>query len=114
MLIFAAGLAILPYQSSLPGLLVALALLAIGSGLNRPPVFGLISIKSPVDEQGANLGVAQSFGSLARIFSPIFATTLFYLNMALPYLLCAGLALLTAFFAWQYLCRTPEAKLKAA
>jgi len=106
MIIFAVGLAALPYQTTLPGLLVVLALLAIGSGLNRPPVFGLISLKSSADEQGANLGVAQSFGSLARIFSPIFATTLFYVNMGLPYVICGGLALLTAWFAWHYLCRT--------
>jgi len=105
LLIFTVGLGALPYQTSMPGLLVVLAILAIGSGLNRPPVFGLISIKSPADEQGANLGVAQSFGSLARILGPIFATTLFFVNMQLPYLICAGVALVTAFFAWQYLCR---------
>jgi MFS family permease len=109
MLIFAVGLAALPCQTTLTGLLVVLALLAIGSGLNRPPVFGMISLNSPADEQGANLGVAQSFGSLARIFSPLFATTLFYVNMGLPYLICGGLALLTALFAWQYLCRTRSA-----
>jgi MFS transporter, DHA1 family, tetracycline resistance protein len=105
LLVFTVGLAALPYQTSLPGLLVVLAILAIGSGLNRPPVFGLISIKSPADEQGANLGVAQSFGSLARILGPVFATTLFFVDMKLPYLICAGVALVTAFFAWQYLCR---------
>lgn len=105
LLVFTIGLAALPYQTSLTGLLVVLAILAIGSGLNRPPVFGLISIKSSADEQGANLGVAQSFGSLARILGPIFATTLFFVNMQLPYLICAGVALVTAFFAWQYLCR---------
>jgi fucose permease len=86
-------------------LLIVLALLAIGSGLNRPPVFGLISLKSPVDEQGANLGVAQSFGSLARILGPIFASTLFFVKPALPYVICGGVALLTALFAWRYLCR---------
>jgi len=105
LLIFAVGLTALPYQTSLAGLLVVLALLAIGSGLNRPPVFGLISIKSSADEQGANLGVAQSFGSLARIVGPIFATTLFFVNMKLPYVISGGVALVTAFFAWQYLCR---------
>ena len=44
-----------------------LGLLAIGSGLTRPPVFGLISILTPAHEQGATIGVAQSAGSLARI-----------------------------------------------
>jgi len=85
--------------------LVVLGLLAIGSGLNRPPVFGMISLNSPANEQGANLGVAQSFGSLARIFSPMFATTLFFVKPQLPYVICGGFSLLTAFFAWQYLCR---------
>ncbi|MBU6411811.1 MAG: MFS transporter, partial [Verrucomicrobia bacterium] len=88
----------------------ALAVLAIGSGLNRAPVFGLISLKSSPHEQGANLGVAQSFGSLARIAGPIFATTLFFLRPAkpspeLPYVVCGGLAFLTALLAWQFLCR---------
>jgi len=116
LVIFAIGLSALPFQTTLPGLLVVLALLAIGSGLNRPPVFGLISLKSPADEQGASLGVAQSFGSLARILGPMFATTLFFMNeqlprflsertaMQLPYLICGGVALVTAVFAWQYLC----------
>jgi MFS family permease len=95
----------MPFATSMPALLVVLALLAIGSGLNRPPVFGLISLKSSADEQGANLGVAQSFGSLARIASPIFATTLFYVNVRLPYLICGGVAFLTAVFAWKSLCQ---------
>src|SRR5687767_6199365 len=41
-------------------LLLFLGLLSIGSSLTRPPVFGLISILTPPDEQGATLGVAQS------------------------------------------------------
>ncbi len=113
LLVFTIGLAALPYQTTLPGLLVVLAILAIGSGLNRPPVFGLISIKSSADEQGANLGVAQSFGSLARILGPVFATTLFFVNAQLPYLICAGVALVTALFAWQYLCRDTAAPVKS-
>ncbi len=88
MLIFAAGLSALPFQTHMAGLLVVLALLAIGSGLNRPPVFGLISIKSPANEQGANLGVAQSFGSLARMIGPVFCQHVVFCVAiaALPYL----------------------------
>jgi DHA1 family tetracycline resistance protein-like MFS transporter len=105
LIIFAAGLAGLPFQTHLTGILIVIALLAIGSGLNRPPVFGMISFNSSPHEQGANLGVAQSFGSLARILGPIFASTLFFVKPALPYAICGGLALLTALFAWQFLCR---------
>ena len=104
MLVFAAGLAGLPFAAGLPEILVVLALLAIGSGLNRPPVFGMISLKSSPHEQGANLGVAQSFGSLARILGPVFAGTLFFVDVKLPYLICGGVALLTALLAWKYLC----------
>lgn len=105
LIVFAVGLAGLPFARNLPEILTILALLAIGSGLNRPPVFGLISLKSSPHEQGANLGVAQSFGSLARILGPIFASTLFFVDMKLPYLICGGLALFTGLFAWQSLCR---------
>jgi DHA1 family tetracycline resistance protein-like MFS transporter len=105
LIVFAVGLAALPFQTHLTGILIVIALLAIGSGLNRPPVFGMISLNSSTHEQGANLGVAQSFGSLARILGPIFASTLFFVRPAMPYVICGGLALLTSFFAWNFLCR---------
>jgi MFS transporter, DHA1 family, tetracycline resistance protein len=105
LIIFAAGLASLPFAKTMPEILLVLALLAIGSGLNRPPVFGMISLNSSPDEQGANLGVAQSFGALARMLGPVFASTLFFVRPSLPYLICGGLALLTSFFAWSFLCR---------
>jgi MFS family permease len=104
LIVFAIGLAGLPFAKSLPEILSVLALLAIGSGLNRPPVFGMISLSSSAHEQGANLGVAQSFGALARILGPIFAGGLFFVHHALPYLICGGIALLTSFVAWSYLC----------
>jgi MFS family permease len=104
LIIFAVGLAGLPFANNLPEILIVLALLAIGSGLNRPPVFGMISLNSSPDEQGANLGVAQSFSALARILGPIFAGTLFFVKPSLPYLICGGIALATSFFAWKYLC----------
>ena len=114
LLIYAVSLFALPFATNMPALLVVLALLAIGSGLNRPPVFGMISLKSSADEQGANLGVAQSFGSLARMIGPIFASTLFFVNMKLPYLICGGIALLTGLFAWKSLCRDDAAPLVIA
>jgi DHA1 family tetracycline resistance protein-like MFS transporter len=112
LIVFALGLAGIPFAKSLPEILIVLALLAIGSGLNRPPVFGMISLSSSPDEQGANLGVAQSFGALARILGPIFAGSLFFVHPALPYLICGGIALCTSFIAWGTLCKksTPTDK----
>jgi MFS transporter, DHA1 family, tetracycline resistance protein len=80
-------------------MLLALALLSIGSSLTRAPLFGLLSNLTPANEQGATIGVAQSAGSLARIFGPIFAAT-FYLHLpAMPYLVCAGVSILAAALA---------------
>jgi DHA1 family tetracycline resistance protein-like MFS transporter len=77
-------------------MLSALALLAIGSSLTRPPLFGLLSNLTSADEQGANLGVAQAAGSLARILGPIFATTTLHWHPLIPYLTCTAVMLVTA------------------
>jgi len=77
-------------------MLFALALLAIGTSLTRPPLFGLLSNLTHEHEQGANLGVAQGAGSLARILGPIFATTTLHYLPSLPYLTCAAVLLVTA------------------
>jgi MFS family permease len=85
------------------GLLSVLALLAIGSGLTRPPLFGLLSILTPANEQGVTIGVAQSAGSLARIVGPMFAGAVFTAKPGLPYLICAGIALVTGVVSLQRL-----------
>jgi MFS family permease len=76
-------------------LLGLLALLAVGSSLTRPPVFGLLSIHSPAHEQGATIGVAQSAGSLARILGPLFAASLFDRHPAAPYVVCGAILVAT-------------------
>jgi MFS family permease len=104
LIVVAVSLAMLPYFTSFAGLLLGLGLFAAGSGVNRPPTFGLISILTPAEDQGSTLGVAQSAGSLARIFGPIFAASVYDVRPALPYLLCAGLALIAGIVAWRVLC----------
>lgn len=84
-------------------MLFALALLAVGSSLTRPPVFGLLSNLTSADEQGATIGVAQSAGSLARILGPLFAATVYSHIPSLPYLVCGGIALLAGGLALQRL-----------
>jgi MFS family permease len=76
-------------------LLATLAVLSIGSGLTRPPLFGLISMRTPANEQGSTLGVAQGAGALARIAGPIFASATFDWHPSVPYLFCAAMALIT-------------------
>ena len=90
----------MPFANTWLGIYVLLALLAIGSSLTRPPVFGMISNLTDPNEQGVTIGVAQSAGSLARILGPTFSSTLFFKIVPLPYLICAGVSLLTGILAW--------------
>jgi DHA1 family tetracycline resistance protein-like MFS transporter len=76
-------------------LLLALALLSVGTSLTRPPLFGMLSNLTPAEEQGATIGVAQGAGSLARILGPVFATGLLAYSPPLPYLICAAVLLVT-------------------
>jgi len=88
-------------------LLGALALLAISTGLTRPPLFGLLSMLTPANEQGATIGIAHSAGSLARIVGPLFAGLVFQAHPHLPYFICAGLAAVTGLLGWRYLLLRP-------
>lgn len=115
-------------------LIIAACVLAIGSSLARPPIFGMISNLTSAHEQGATIGVAQGSGSLARILGPIFATGLYSAKSlphwltsasnaftrpgAVPYLTCGVICILTGFFAFQRLNKSlpapaPEAEANA-
>lgn len=89
-------------------MLIALALLSVGSSLTRPPLFGLLSNLTPATEQGATIGVAQGAGSLARILGPLFATTLLPYLPPLPYLMCAAVLLGTTLLVVQQLCHPAQ------
>jgi DHA1 family tetracycline resistance protein-like MFS transporter len=84
-------------------ILGSVGFLAVGSGLTRPPLFGLLSNLTPADEQGGTLGVAQSAGSLARVLGPLFSGFLFDRHPSWPYLACGLLAVATGWLAWSKL-----------
>lgn len=89
-------------------LFIAVGGLALGSGITRPPLFGLISRLTPPDEQGATLGIVQSAGALARVFGPPTAGFLFDLHPSYPYLSCGLLAIGTGLLAWHRLVLSPS------
>jgi MFS family permease len=99
LIVVAISLLLMPLANSLLPMLLALAVFAIGSGINRAPTMGLISQLSPPDEQGTTLGIAQSAGTLARVLGPTVATTLYDLWLPAPYLACATIALLAGLLA---------------
>jgi MFS family permease len=97
--------------------------LAIGSGLTRPPLFGLLSILTPAVEQGAALGVAQSAGSLARVIGPPLAGLFFDRHPSWPllsdrhpswpYLGVSLIAVIAGLVAWNVLVRDESSLLAA-
>ena len=96
---FVAGLILLGLSNSIPVLLTAIALLAIGYGGALPPVLGLVSRVSPPELQGGILGVGQSVGSMARIVGPAMAGLAFDVSLAMPYLLGASIAAMATVLA---------------
>ena len=88
------------------GLLGALALLSVGSSLTRPPLFGLLSNLTSENEQGANIGVAQGAGSLARIIGQ-FCAPIILLDVSgiALFVGSAAVLLLTSYFVNQKLSR---------
>jgi DHA1 family tetracycline resistance protein-like MFS transporter len=113
MFLVAISLGFLPFAKNWAEILILLGLLAIGSSLTRPPVFGMISNLTAANEQGVTIGVAQSAGSLARILGPLFAASLFAFHPSYPYLICGIVSLLTGILAWQRLTRDGAPALSA-
>lgn len=85
------SIGMLPFVWSVPTLLVALAILAVGMGFNNPSLSSMVSKLSHEDDQGGILGLASSMASLGRVVGPAWGG-LFYdaYGMTTPYLSAAG------------------------
>jgi MFS family permease len=57
----------------------ALALMAFSIGLTSPTLSALVSLYSNESEQGANLGIFRSAGSLARAIGPLLAAFVYFI-----------------------------------
>jgi multidrug resistance protein len=96
------GLLGLAYSTTIPILALAVTALALGNGLSTPALSGSISLLSHSDEQGNNLGVAQSLASLARIIGPVCGGWLFQsLAVVAPFWLSAIVAMVGVAFSLQ-------------
>ena len=79
---------------SVPTLLAALGLLAMGMGFNNPSLSSMVSKLSHEDDQGGNLGLASSLASLGRVVGPAWGGYLYdAYGMTTPYLSAAGVML---------------------
>ncbi len=86
----ALGYAALALAPSIPGLLVATTLTAIGNGTLRPSLTGLASRHSSAEEQGIVLGLIQSLSSVASVFAPMASGTLLEKRWLLVWAIAPG------------------------
>ena len=81
-----AGIACIPYPAAgappaghlITPFFAATGLLAFSTGLILPSLSSLVSLYSPPEEQGRNLGILRSAGALARIIGPVTAAYVFF------------------------------------
>lgn len=98
------GLALMPYGVNFVGLALICILLSFGTGSLQPTLLSLISKVTNENEQGAVLGVNQSFSSFGRMLGPLWGGFAFeYLGYEIPFLTGALFAFLIFVFSLFYL-----------
>jgi MFS family permease len=73
----ATGLALMVASAAGPGVWVGAAVMATGTSLTNPSLMSLLSRATSPDEQGAILGINQSFGALGRATAPLLGGWMF-------------------------------------
>ena len=96
LLISAAGLILILFASDMVSLLLTTAIYHIGTSLIGPSSASLITLYSN-QNQGASLGIMQSFGSLGRIAGPVAGGLLYEFNIFIPYLMGAVIMIIIFF-----------------
>ena len=109
MLAIGIGIGLLPFVGSVPSLLAALGVLAVGMGFNSPALTSMVSRIADPNDQGGILGLASSLASLGRVVGPAWGGFLYdtYGNRT-PYM-SAAVLLFAATLVAVYGFRTQEA-----
>lgn len=89
----AAGFGVMLLARSMGTIMLTTGLFVLANAMLRPAIASNISYKAG-DQQGAVLGVSNSFMSLGRVVGPLWAGALIDLNVILPYLSGAAIMLL--------------------
>ena len=58
---------------------------ALGASLAEPTGLSLLSQNSPKENKGEVLGINESIGALMRLIGPLIATTIYTINIVLPW-----------------------------
>jgi MFS transporter, DHA1 family, tetracycline resistance protein len=91
MIIGLGSLPLMPKSLFVQGIVLSITSIAFGSGCLSPSMTSLLSQHTDLQEQGKMLGLAQSFGALARIIGPFLGGVLYNLSFWLPFVGGAGM-----------------------
>jgi len=101
LLLLGAGLATIPLTHSYLPLLLAIALVPVGTAFTFPCVTSLLSRVIGKHERGLYMGVQQTFGGAARVIGPIGAGWAYdHLGVGVPFWVGAALVLVVIFLGF--------------
>jgi MFS family permease len=96
------GLVLYPHAGSLWALAAVMPLVPIGTALLFPATTSLVSRCASRAEYGTVMGVAQTFGGLARVVAPVIATGAFQrLGHGSPFYVAGGFVAVVSLMAFQ-------------
>jgi MFS family permease len=98
----AMGLAFIPMAHAVWLLAIVIALVPIGTALLFPATTSLVTHLAPDGERGQVLGVAQTFGGIARVIAPIWATAAFQvLGTGVPFYVAGAIVAFVILLAFR-------------
>jgi MFS family permease len=106
----ALGLFAIPLTSSLVGIVMVVSFVPVGTAMLFPTVSALVLHRAPRAELGQTLGVQQSFGGVARVIAPLWATAVFQLGVTLPFFIASGVVALVTLLAFSVKTAVPVAE----
>jgi DHA1 family tetracycline resistance protein-like MFS transporter len=97
------GFSLIPFAETVPWLLMFMALLGIGTGLNTPTLTSLVSLSTGESSQGSVLGVSRSIATLARIVGPLWGGWAYGAwGKSWPYWSAGGVLLIAVIIGWPF------------
>ena len=107
LIVSAVGFVLMLLAGGFATVLLTVAFFICGDAMIRPSVAALISKRS-AGGQGVAMGLTNAFMSLGRIVGPLWAGTMFDLDVSLPYLSGAVILLLIFVMALRWLSNDPS------
>ena len=103
------GLACIPFTETVPQLVVAMTIAAIGFSITTPALNTAISVRGEADIQGGLMGVTRSATTLSRMTGPAVAGAAFgFIGLNTPYFSGAVVMFIVAVIAFRALIVRPE------